>query len=91
MPDWVPNIPLALLRVFGTLFFLCGPLLIELGWRTVRLPLGQSGWMSNRSWWELRCWSVCSGSAALTPTGSGTDADVNKLIAEGEKLLAIRL
>lgn len=44
MPDWSANIPFALLLVFGTLFILCGLLLFALGWSTLRLRLGQSGW-----------------------------------------------
>lgn len=45
MPDFVANLPLALLLIFGGVFILCGLMLVVMGWSTLRLRLGQSNWM----------------------------------------------
>jgi len=44
IPDWASNLPLAFLLLFGAISILCGLLLFALGWRTLRLRLGQSRW-----------------------------------------------
>lgn len=45
MTEWVPHVGMAFGVIFGGVFILLGLLLFAVGWSTLRLRLGQRGWI----------------------------------------------